>query len=163
VGQHRDRFNRIISRSKSHPIVASAILFGTIVIALSTFTDAVKNLVSLAGKVGESTVINVSGTWEARVTYASGHTYEERFTFRVSDDALVGTASFLGRGRGIREGQAKDDEVSFTLTLEELLGTETRPYRRYYRGRVSGNEIHFTMQDDKGNPPVKFTARRSAD
>ena len=165
------RFRKIIARIKDNPIVASVILFGTIVIALSTFTDAVRNLLSLTDKVREPASVekvrepapvDISGTWTARVTYSWGHTYEERFAFKVSQEELVGTASFLGRGRGIQKGQIKGNEISFLLKLEELLGTETRSYTQYYKGRISGDEIRFVMQDDRGNPPVEFTVRRSA-
>jgi hypothetical protein len=180
------RFQRIVARVKNNPIVTSVILFGTVVIALSTFTDAVKNLLSFTDKGRESAPVDItttrgsgsatppgdkvrepapvdmSDTWKARVTYGWGHAYEEHFTFKVHQDELFGTASFLGRGRGIQKGQIKGDEISFLLKLEELLGSETRSYTQYYKGRISQDEIHFVMQDDRGNPPVEFTARRSA-
>src|SRR5215813_11442027 len=42
--QQRTRSDRIISRINNNPIVASLLVLGTIVIALSTFTNATKNL-----------------------------------------------------------------------------------------------------------------------
>lgn len=44
------RIERIFSQIKSNPIVASLIVLGTIVIALSTFTDAAKRLFSIVAK-----------------------------------------------------------------------------------------------------------------
>ncbi|UCH62364.1 MAG: ankyrin repeat domain-containing protein [Fidelibacterota bacterium] len=41
------RFDRIISRIKNNPVAASVIVLGTIIIALATFTDATKNLLSM--------------------------------------------------------------------------------------------------------------------
>lgn len=38
------RINAMISRIKEHPVVLALVFLGTVVIALSTFTDAVKNL-----------------------------------------------------------------------------------------------------------------------
>lgn len=46
------RVARLISRVKNNPVVASAILLGTIVIAFSTFTDAARNLLSLLAMQG---------------------------------------------------------------------------------------------------------------
>lgn len=34
----------------------------------------------------------------------------------------------------------------------------TSEHRNRYIGTVSGNQIHFRMQDDRGNPPVEFVA-----
>jgi hypothetical protein len=41
------RVSAIISQIKNHPTVIALIFFGTVVISLSTFTDAAKHLVDL--------------------------------------------------------------------------------------------------------------------
>ena len=48
--QQKTRVERISSQIKSNPIVAALIILGTIVIALSTFTDAAARLFSLVSK-----------------------------------------------------------------------------------------------------------------
>ena len=58
-----DRFN---ARIKSNPIVASLIILGTIVIALSTFTNAAKSLLALLMPDARP---HINGEWQAEVTY----------------------------------------------------------------------------------------------
>ena len=105
----------------------------------------------------------VAGAWEANVTYGWGDSYKEQFRFRPEDKRLLGTVSFLGVARGIEAGSIEGDTISFSVRLQEMLGSETRDYKNNYRGKLMPNEIRFTMQDDKGNPPVEFVAKKMPD
>ena len=104
-----------------------------------------------------------AGAWEARVTYGWGDSHQEQFSFNPADDnRLSGTASFLGTARGIEDGKIEGDVISFRVRFQEFPGNATKDHQNNYRGKLVGSEIHFSMQDDKGSPPVDFVARKIA-
>ena len=76
---------------------------------------------------------------------------------------MFGTASFLGAARGIEDGKIEGDVISFSVRFQEMLGSATTERKNNYRGKLTGNEIRFSMQDDKGAPPVEFVARKIAE
>lgn len=100
---------------------------------------------------------DVAGEWEARVRYPWGARHEETFRFDPSGGELAGTATYLGVPRGIVDGEVRGDRISFALRLENVDGGS---YRNEYAGRVRDDEIRFTLSDSRGNPPVRFVARR---
>ena len=102
----------------------------------------------------------IDGEWEAPVAYSWGVTATERFRLRVDRDVIAGTASFLGVPRGILDGRVDGDHLVFRTPIEGGPGTPS--FSNGYRGRIQGDEIHFELQDDRGSPPVEFTARRAA-
>jgi len=162
MNKQRIRFDRLNLRIKNNPIVASLIVLGTIVIALSTFTDAVRNLLGLVIK---ATPANINGEWKAEVTYDwQNAKYAETFTFNVDRDEVHGTASFLGRKRGILEGKIRKDKLQFITKTQEVLGSgEPKVTIHHYRGRLLGDEINFTMQTEGGyseHIPIEFRAKR---
>ena len=101
-----------------------------------------------------------AGAWEASGTYSWGDSYKEQFRFQPEGNRLVGTASFLGAARGIEDGKIEGDVISFSVGFQEMLGSATRDRKNNYRGKLTGSEIHFSMQEDKGTPPVKFIATK---
>lgn len=153
---------RLAVRVKENPIVVSLTILGSLIVALSTFTDAAKNLLGLA--ITESRP-DVNGEWEAEVTYDWGAKHSETFTFDGVDEEVYGTASFLGVKRGIVEGMARKDTVQFRTETQEVMGGENRPAVHRYRGQVFQDEIKFVMQTEggfSGHVPIEFTARRVA-
>ncbi len=162
MNERRTRSDRFYSRIKNNPIVASLIVLGTIVIALSTFTDAAKNLVGL---VVNETRLDINGEWKAEVTYDWKNARSaETFTFNGDLDEVYGTASFLGTKRGIVEGKIKKDKFQFITKTQEVLGSrEPRDVIHHYRGKVLGDRIMFSMQTSGGyseHIPIEFTADR---
>jgi len=168
MNQQRTRFDHIISRIKNNPIVAFVIMLGTIVIALSTFTDAAKNLLSLITKPA---IVHVAGKWS---TQELANPFEKRdkfrlfFEFEIKGDTLLGTirqASTTNRydvKNGILDGKIKSNIISF-YTLERLWsGNETATYKNIYYGTVLNGEIEFILQSDRpwGFPPQKFNAKQ---
>lgn len=94
MNEPKTRFDRFNLRIKNNPIVASLIILGTIVIALSTFTNAAKNLWDL---VITEPRPDINGEWKAEVTYDwQNAKYSETFTFGGDGEEVYGTASFLG-------------------------------------------------------------------
>ncbi len=104
--------------------------------------------------------VAVSGAWRARVTYSWGDTHAERFTFQVDRGRLIGTITFLGSPHGIESGVAEGNQITFVVRLQELLGSDVRPYQLSYSGTVVGGGIHFVLEDSRGNPAVQFAAAR---
>ena len=163
MNELKTRFDRFNFRIKNNPIVASLIVLGTIVIALSTFTDAAKNLLGLVVK---ETRPDINGEWRAEVTYDwQDAKYAETFTFGGNGDDVHGTASFLGTKRGIIEGKVRKDKLRFNTKTQEVLGDENNPRDvvHRYQGKVFRDEIQFILQTEGGfsdNMPIEFTARK---
>jgi hypothetical protein len=101
----------------------------------------------------------VDGDWEAPVAYGWGVTSTERFRLRTDRDAVAGTASFLGVPRGILDGRLEGDRLTFRTRIGGVPGSPA--FSNGYRGHVQDGEIRFVLQDDRGSPPVEFSARRA--
>ena len=157
--------DKIYSRVKNNPAVATLVILGTIVIALSTFSDAAKNLLSL---IINDTRPDINGEWAAEVTYdwKNAH-YTEKFIFQGDGDEVYGTASFLGKNRGILKGSIKKDKLQFVTITQEIMGSlPSIDSIHEYRGRISGDKMKFIMQT-KGaysdNIPIEFIAKKVPD
>lgn len=142
--------------------MASLVVLGSVVIALSTFTNAAKNLLDL---VTTETRPDINGEWQGEVTYDWNNArYSETFAFMGDGEQVYGTASFLGVKRGILEGTAKQDRLQFTTKTQSVAGTSTDRTGEVHRyeGRVLGDEIEFVMQTggSSAHVPIEFTARR---
>ncbi len=90
----KNRVDRFLERLKKKPIVAASIALVTIVIALSTLTDSVRNLAGLA------TAVTGPSAEEARAELArlSVDYSKERFIERVQQGDDVAAALFLAAG-----------------------------------------------------------------
>lgn len=102
-----------------------------------------------------------AGTWSADVTYHWDAKHRESFFFQPEGNRLYGTASFLGAKRGIDDGKIEGAEIFFSVRFREQSASGTRDHKNYYGGKIAGNEIRFRMQDDRGSPPLEFTATKS--
>ena len=134
------RFDRMNTRIRNNPVMAVLILLGTLVIALSTFTNAAKDLLSL---VKTETRANINGDWIAEVPYYwNNKTFNEQFTFKGEGDELSGSASLFRRKKGILEGSVKKDKLEFIFKIQEILDDENNPREAIYRykGTIS-NEL----------------------
>ena len=154
--------DRIYSRVKKNPVVASLIILGSIVVALSTFTNASRNLLDL---FDGDTRPDINGLWTAEVKYDWNNAdYVEKFSFQGEDGEVYGTASHLGSDRGILEGEITENKLHFVTITQEILDTSPpKDSTHEYRGRVSGNEIRFVMQTRGGyseHVPIEFVAKR---
>ena len=157
--------DKIYSRVKNNPAVATLIILGTIVIALSAFSDATKNLLSL---IINDTRPDINGEWVAEVTYDwKNAQYTEKFIFQGDGDEVYGTASFLGTKRGILEGRIKKDKLQFiTITRETMDSLPSMDSTHEYRGRILGDELKFIMQTKGGyseHIPIEFIAKKVPD
>jgi tetratricopeptide (TPR) repeat protein len=106
--------------------------------------------------------VRLAGEWSAEVTYSWGDKYTERFSFKLDGNDVLGTASFLGVRRGIREGTLNGDRLLFSITQGVFDGDNPKDVIHRYRGRISGDVIAFSILSEGGDSdvPVEFTARR---
>ena len=167
--QQGTRFDRIVSRIKNNPIIALVIVLGTIIIALSTLTDAAKNLLSLITK--RPVIVDVTGKWVTQILtnpFDKNDTYRLLFDFQIIDDTILGSIKLTSTKNlydvtcGIQEGKIKGNVISFHRLEQSLVGNETVTYKNFYYGSVSNDEIEFILQSDRplGFPPQKFVAKR---
>ena len=109
---------------------------------------------------------DINGEWQAEVVYDWPNArFVERFVFSGEGSELHGSASFLGVPRGVLEGRASPDGLSFVTRTQESAGGGRAETVHRYRGRLTGSEIRFVMQTEGGNSahvPVEFVARRRA-
>jgi hypothetical protein len=104
-----------------------------------------------------------SGQWQALVKYSWGDSHKEVFNFKVDQNELFGTASYVGGPRGILDGKIEGTKVTFTTKSMTALGDKTYEEKHNYRGRLSGDAIEFMLQTDSGydsRTPEEFTAKR---
>lgn len=162
MNEQKSRIDSIYSRIKNNPAMATLIVIGTIVIALSTFTNAAKDLL---GIIKIETRANINGNWTADVPYYwNNTTFSELFTFKGEGKELQGTASLYGRKKGIVEGTVKKDKVEFVIKTQEIRNDEnTKEATHHYRGTIMGDQIIFVLQKEGGyttHNPIEFTANR---
>ena len=103
--QQTSRIERTISRIKGNPIVASLIFLGTIIIALSTFTDSAKKLLSVIPKQSPEAARSALGGMSLEYT-------PEAFVRSADTGDLTAIKLFLNAGMN---PNATDDEGSTAL------------------------------------------------
>jgi hypothetical protein len=102
-----------------------------------------KRLLALAALFAISAfAADIAGTWKASAEGPNG-TLERTFVFKVDGNKLSGetTSAMMGKS-AIMDGKVDGDNVSFTITVN-FQGNETKIN---YKGKVTGNEIHFTAE-----------------
>jgi hypothetical protein len=160
MSEAKTRIDIFNQRVRNNPVLATLIVVGTLVIALSSFTDATKNLFNLITLDGRP---EINKSWKAEVSYDwQKAKYDEIFTFRGDGEEIYGTASFLGKKKSIIEGTIKKDKLMFITKTPEILGSEEPKMSIHrYRGKYSGDQIKFIMQTEGGyseHVPIEFTA-----
>ena len=133
---------------------------GVVTFGIATFRTTPSAAVD---KGASLTSVDVSGQWEAEVKYSWGLKRAEKFKFSLSGGRLTGTASFLGSPRPISSGKIDGDRISFSIMLEDVLGSAIRQYENRYTGDVSEEGIRFQLLNNKGDPPMEFLAKRVPD
>src|SRR4030095_2837874 len=100
----------------------------------------------------------VDGKWIAQLPAREAQTRETTFNFKADGNKLTGTVSGRQGDTPISDGQINGDELSFTVTAS----FRDNEVKLHYKGKLSGNEIHFTRTREGGDqPPQEFTAKRA--
>ena len=157
-----NRLQRTLTRIKSSPLIVLFVFLSTVVIGLSTFTNAAKNLIALMPERGGA---DVGGQWSADVVYDwNDARYTEIFLLRQDGKEVSGTATFLGYPRAVLEGSVRNDKISFVTKTQEGIGDEpAKGVVHRYQGKVVADAIQFTLQTEGGyseHVPISFTAVR---
>lgn len=100
---------------------------------------------------------DVTGKWTAEMAGRNGNTRQMTINLKVDGDKLTGT---IGGPRGdteITDGKVDGDQVSFSVARE----FQGQSMKLNYKGQLSGDEIHFTVQR-AGGEGRQFTAKRAA-
>ena len=102
---------------------------------------------------------DVGGRWVAQIPGRGGNTMETTFDFKVSGEKLTGTMANQYGEREISDGKVSGEDISFTVRID--MGGDQVIF--LYVGKVSGNEIKFTRErkgGDFGPAKVEFVAKR---
>ena len=100
---------------------------------------------------------DVSGKWKATFTTPNGDTRESTFDLKADGDKLAGTvAGAQGEPAKIQDGKISGDDISFYV-MRSFGGNEVK---LEYKGKVSANEIKFTVSFGGGDRTFEMTAKR---
>lgn len=176
--EQKSLVDKAITRVKNNRVLAIVIVLGIIVITISTFTDAVRNLLGVLPKMPEHPSFDISGYWSADKT---DKTPNAIFNFKVVGNQLFGTVQLpssmsMPRGTsGIIDGKVIGDTVSFSTKHEYVkqfgqynfkTGERTpnvwEQFVTHYQGKIAGNEIRFMRHTDEGFY-AEFTAKKVVD
>lgn len=105
-----------------------------------------------------------AGRWQAVVKYSWGDSHTEVFSFKVDQNEVYGTASYVGGARGILDGKIEGNRISFSTKSMTMLGDKTVEEKHVYKGHLTGDTIDFILQTDSGydsRAPEMFTASRA--
>jgi hypothetical protein len=105
-----------------------------------------------------------AGRWQALVKYSWGDSHAEMFSFKVDQNEVYGTASYVGGARGILDGKIEGNRISFTTKSMTMLGDKTYEEKHVYKGHLTGETIDFILQTESGydsRAPEMFTAGRA--
>jgi hypothetical protein len=94
----KTRFGKNFVKIKDNPVLAVIIALGVIVIALSSFTNAARNLLGLLSKEKERA--NVTGTWKTRAL-TNQFNPKQKWTFTPAN-SLVGNRKNALQGSVLR-------------------------------------------------------------
>ncbi len=99
---------------------------------------------------------DVTGTWKATAQGPNGN-MERTFVFKVDGTKLTGetTSSIFGKST-ITDGKVDGDNLSFTITVK----FQDNEMKLNYKGKVSGNEIKFTVENPSGGQTLEWLAKK---
>jgi len=100
---------------------------------------------------------DVNGKWVAQVPGQGGQTRETTFNFKVEDGKLTGTVSGRQGDTPISDGKIDGDNISFSRSIN----AQGNNIKINYKGKVSGDEIKFTVTREGADQAQEFTAKRA--
>lgn len=188
VKTERTLFDRIITNIKNTPILASLIVFGVIIIALSKFTTAIEDLgkffygnesEKIATKKNNTklSLVNISGKWvtdSVPDVLNEDVICERLFNFSQDNDVLFGRmrqmcSDGFDWNFEIKDGKVRNKSIYFFVqkrtgqSKRDPQGnlnpvTEWKYHKVFYNGSVSDNVIDLKVQDERGYPPQSIVA-----
>ena len=99
---------------------------------------------------------DVTGKWKMTFTTQDGQTRENTLSLKADGEKLTGSISGRAGDTEITEGKVKADDLSFVV-VRNFNGNE---FKMEYKGKVSGNEIKFTISGGGGQFTFDGVAKR---
>ncbi|WP_167611890.1 hypothetical protein [Maribellus sediminis] len=164
----KSSYDKISWWIRNNKVTASLIFIGAVIIALSTFTDAARNLLDVFQQEKRP---EINGVWSAELEYDwPGSNYTETFVFEGEGEELHGTATFLKRKHIIQEGTLTNNRLEFITKTKEISSSwdsgESKEAIHHYSGKITEDGIQFIMQTEGGvslHTPIEFTAKKIPD
>jgi hypothetical protein len=99
---------------------------------------------------------DITGNWKATAEGPNG-SMERTFVFKVDGNKLTGetNSSMMGKST-LTDGKVDGDNVTFTITVK----FQDNEMKLNYKGKVSGNEIHFTVENPAGGNTIEWQAKK---
>jgi hypothetical protein len=99
---------------------------------------------------------DINGTWKATAEGPNG-SMERTFVFKVEGSKVTGetTSSMVGKST-ITDGKIDGDTITFTITVN----FQDNEMKLSYKGKVNGNEIHFTVENPAGGNTIEWNAKK---
>ena len=110
----------------------------------------------LAALAMSALAADVAGTWKVSAEGPNGN-MERTFVFQVDGSKLTGetTSSMMGKST-IADGKVEGDNLSFTITIK----LQDNEMKVNYKGKVTGNEIHFTAELPGGGQSIEWHGKK---
>jgi hypothetical protein len=100
---------------------------------------------------------DVTGTWKGSFDF-NGAAVPLTFDMKSADGALTGTVSGLPTPKvDINDGKLDGNDLSFSVNIDY----QGSPVKLVVKGKLTGEEISFTMGTEGGEWSVQFTAKKS--
>ena len=99
---------------------------------------------------------DISGKWTAQVPGRSGNMREVTFMLKASGENLTGTMSGRNGDIQIADGKVSGDDISFSVT-QDFGGNSVK---QTFTGKAAGGEIKFKREGGQGGP-IEFVAKRA--
>ena len=100
-----------------------------------------------------------TGKWTAEMPGRGGNTMTTTITLKADGSNLTGTVSGRNGDTEIKNGKVDGDNISFDVSRETPNGNFTM----HYTGKVSDNDIKFTVERQGGGGQAReFTAKRAS-
>ena len=100
---------------------------------------------------------DISGKWTAQVPGRSGNMRDVTFMFKASGENLTGTMSGRNGDIQISDGKISGDDISFSVT-QDFGGNSVK---QTFTGKASGGEIKFKREGGQGEP-IQFVAKKGS-
>jgi hypothetical protein len=99
---------------------------------------------------------DISGKWTAQVPGRSGNMREVTFMLKASGENLTGTMSGRQGDIQIADGKISGDDISFSVT-QDFGGNSVK---QTFTGKATGGEIKFKREGGQGEP-IQFVAKKA--
>ena len=165
MDNQKSLFAKLLYRLKNNPLIASFLILGTIVITISSFTDAIKNILPLLD-IKTETETEISGKWSSPLLinqYNKKQQFYLYFEFQKVGSKISGNL--------VRKWPGNSDDASYRMQDIEYDGKsinfkisfktwDEKEYYDFYSGQIRDKTIQFLVQSDGpfGYEPKQFLA-----